>query len=677
MYKSIIQNHSYRFRRFTRKAYAAFASMHRHVTIGHVANRICNLELLKAGKTMALCAAMTGSIYGYADEELSPDEQNVANEIALQQLDVVANNARLSSSTVAQLTVFTRQDIIHLPANHSLAQLLQQLPGVDVRQRGATGVQADIAINGSTADQTLIFLNGVNLTDPQTGHYSLNLPVDPQDIERIEVYNATPQGLGAFAGVINIITRQAQDTLHEFETSLAAGEYGLFNPRIAFMDANKKIKWKTNASYNQSTGFEHNTDYRIANIFARLTTKDFEVQAGTQYKDAGANAFYALAYPNQFDATRMAFASAAYHGRIATQWAIDASALYRAHYDRFELFRQGTDTPDWYTTHNHHWTHTADIDAKIAYMERYGTTSVGGTLRDAYIESNTLGLHNRLTINYYLQQTAHFPKLSLAALIGGTYNNAFAADWAYNLDVAYQPIKKLALYFNTARALRLPTFTDLYYHSATQQGNDSLKAEHAYKLEIGANYHNQWNNILLDAHFKAYYRYATDVIDWVKKPEEKQWSARNYTQLQTYGTNISVGLRAQQPLGHFLRQVRVSYAWCNTTDYKTSKPTAYLSKYALDYLQHHLALSLEHSIYKGLGASWLLSWQHRNGSYADRDGEVQDYKPVLLLDASIFYQTANWKASIDCSNITNQTYYDYGGILQPTHWLRAKITINY
>ena len=668
MNKLYLSTRSFRFRRFTRKAYAAFASMHRHVTIGHVRNHICDLEMLKSGKAIAVCAAMVYGVSANAQEVIPPDETEVANQIALEQLDVVATTSRLSSSAVRQVTTFSQADIAQLPVS-SLAELLKHLPGIDVRQRGSTGVQADIALNGCTADQTLIFLNGVNMTDPQSGHYSMNIPVDVQDIERIEVYSATPQGLGAYAGVINIVTRQARDTKPELETSLAAGEYGLFVPRLSYRGVGSDICWEIAGNYNQSTGFTSNTDYRIANAFAHLSVHDWEVQTGMQFKNAGANAFYALSYPDQFDATRMAFASAAYHGRIAPSWTLDASAGYRVHFDRFELFRDGVETPTWYTNHNRHWTHTVDADAKLSYMESFGTTSVGVTMRDAYITSNTLGEHNRLTINYYAQQTVHWQQFSLSVLAGGIYNTAFRADWSYSVDLAYRPIRGMSIYLNTARALRLPTFTDLYYHSATQLGNDSLCAEHAYKVELGVQYQKQWENMSLDATMRGFYRYGTDIIDWVKRPTDVIWLASNYANLQTWGCDIAVGISARKPLGHFLRQVRVSYAYCDMT----KQQTEYLSKYALDYLHHRISLTIEHSIYKGLGASWQLTYQQRNGSYADREGIVQTYRPVFLMDGSLFYQATKWKVSLECTNMTNQTYYDYGGILQPTHWLRAKI----
>lgn len=44
-------NTPFRFKRFANKAYAAFASLHKEVTIGTVRRHICDRELLKAGKT--------------------------------------------------------------------------------------------------------------------------------------------------------------------------------------------------------------------------------------------------------------------------------------------------------------------------------------------------------------------------------------------------------------------------------------------------------------------------------------------------------------------------------------------------------------------------------------------------------------------------------------------------
>ena len=106
------------------------------------------------------------------------------------------------------VTVITKSEIERAPAQN-LNDLLRYIAGVDIRQRGPLGAQADISIRGGTFDQTLILLNGGNITDPQTGHHNLDLPIDVESIERIEILqgpSAKSFGPNAFNGAINIIT---------------------------------------------------------------------------------------------------------------------------------------------------------------------------------------------------------------------------------------------------------------------------------------------------------------------------------------------------------------------------------------------------------------------------------------------------------------------------------------
>jgi len=52
--------------------------------------------------------------------------------------------------------------------------LLQQEVGVDIRQRGPAGTQADLYIRGGGFDQTLLLIDGIKLEDAQTGHHLLS-----------------------------------------------------------------------------------------------------------------------------------------------------------------------------------------------------------------------------------------------------------------------------------------------------------------------------------------------------------------------------------------------------------------------------------------------------------------------------------------------------------------------
>ena len=112
----------------------------------------------------------------------------------------------------------------------SVAEILVQHAGVDIRQRGANGVQADIGLRGSTFDQVLILLNGVRMSDAQTGHNSLNIPLDVSAIERIEIIKgagARVYGQNSLAGVVNIITKNPKKTFTSLK--LTAGDFNLWD----------------------------------------------------------------------------------------------------------------------------------------------------------------------------------------------------------------------------------------------------------------------------------------------------------------------------------------------------------------------------------------------------------------------------------------------------------------
>src|SRR5690606_5331452 len=105
--------------------------------------------------------------------------------------------------------VLTAEEIQKLPAR-SINELLTYVSGVDIRQRGPFGTQSDISLDGGSFEQTLILLNGIKITDQQTAHNTLNLPVPTEAIERIEILRgpaARVYGINSLTGAINIVTK--------------------------------------------------------------------------------------------------------------------------------------------------------------------------------------------------------------------------------------------------------------------------------------------------------------------------------------------------------------------------------------------------------------------------------------------------------------------------------------
>lgn len=131
---------------------------------------------------------------GYMNTFAQTETDSITSKIRLAEVQVTAHRApSLYSEVGRMITVIPRSEIEALPVQ-SVQGVLRYMMNVDVRERGPLGVQADLSLRGGSFDQVMILLNGVNITDPQTGHHNLNLPVDLNSIERIEVIEGLRQG---------------------------------------------------------------------------------------------------------------------------------------------------------------------------------------------------------------------------------------------------------------------------------------------------------------------------------------------------------------------------------------------------------------------------------------------------------------------------------------------------
>ncbi len=661
---------AFRFRRFANKSYAAFCSMHKVVNIGRVNRHICDKELLKSGISVAVCCLWLGVVSLWADDDAAGEGID-AVQLQIQEVSVVAQRSEFHSDIFRLVASVSSEEIVRLPV-HTVADILQLAQGVDLRERGASGVQADLSIRGGTQDQIKVFVNGIDFTDPQTGHYSLDLPIDVALIDRIEIMQGTNYGLGAFSGAVNIITKKQPplSKRRELSTAFVVGEHGLVNPSLAVRFRNRDLFLNSGVSYNRSEGYVANTDYQIANAFLQVGWKELNFQFGTQMKDAGANCFYSLTYPDQFDATRTMFSSVAYTHRW-NKWYVESNTYYRTHYDEFELYRNGKDAdgqmaPAWYAGANVHWTHTVGAHLAAGWNWRYGKTVFGVDARDEYIRSSNLGQHNRVNIRYFAEQYLFYGNLMANVGVGGIWNSTFGNDWTIGANIGYAFLKGGKVFFNVNRAIRVPTYTDLYYQSKVQLANPFLKPEQAVQLEVGAKYDAEhWY-----ANASGYYRWGRNIIDWVKPAVDSvvQWNSVNHTRVNAAGVEVAFGVKGYD----YLKKIELAYSFTDVN----KEAGNMLSKYALDYLRHKLVLRVEHKIWKGFGASWCMNFRQRHGTYSDRTGTLCEYRPVLLLDGNVYWANESVRIALECQNMTNRIYYDYGGILQPQHWVKMRVEWN-
>jgi len=143
-------------------------------------------------------------------------------------LTVTAPRAERQLGGVATVTV------VELDGSRSdLAELLEEIAGVQIRRYGGLGAPTLPSIRGSTATQVSILIDGLPMSDAQNGYLDLStLPLDR--FVRAEVFRGgLPARFGAAGGVgaINLVTRDAGQGRSELQFS--AGSFGEAGGRLA------------------------------------------------------------------------------------------------------------------------------------------------------------------------------------------------------------------------------------------------------------------------------------------------------------------------------------------------------------------------------------------------------------------------------------------------------------
>ncbi|MCL8538120.1 TonB-dependent receptor [Chryseobacterium gallinarum] len=553
------------------------------------------------------------------------------------------------------ITVITKEEIVNSPAR-SIDEILQQVPGMDIRRRGANGVQSDIGFRGSSFEQVLLLLNGIRMNDSQTGHNNMNIPVDLDEVEKIEIIKgpaARRFGQNAYAGVINIITRINPGK--RVKISAEGGDYSTYGLGFNAQLGNEKFSNALQANSASSQGYMYNTDYEIRNVFYQgklnLQNGDLRLQAGFSEKKFGANGFYSSkAAIEQYEETQASIVSIAYQQRFG-KLRLNSNVYWRRGQDMYLFNRQN---PSIYR--NMHIGNNVGGEVNSSYQWGLGTTGVGVELRKELLVSSNLGNPDRFVSQVFFEH--HFSlfdkKLNISPGISWA-NYSKEGNFFYpGLDVGYNFNPNSKIYGNIAKVHRVPTFTELYYISKTEQGNPELLPENALSSEIGYQY--QSNRIL--AKISGFMRNSDNSIDWVKNSiDDMVWHALNVGEIKTRGIEAEINHKATDWLRYSLGYTYIDSSYKESNDF--------ISRYILDNLKHQFVAKLETKFF-GIFTNELVY----------RYNERVNLGTYNLLDEKLSFNQKDYSVYVLINNITNTKYTEAFGVEMPQRWFHIGFSYN-
>ena len=538
-------------------------------------------------------------------------------------------------------------DIIKKSAATNVAELLQQVAGVDIRRRGTAGSQADLYIRGGGFDQTLLLIDGIKMDDAQTGHHTLNAALPIEVIERIEIVKGPAArifGQNAFNGAINIVTKKKLNST--VSANIEAGSFGQLNGSVTFGKETENTTIIAHIGTLTSDGYRINSDYENYNYFFKGTfnkqKQPINVIATFFDRKFGAQNFYT---PPSFGLNEYEETQNSLLGISTTfqseKFKITPKLYWRRGQDIFLLQR---DNPSFYR--NLHITNKVGAEANASYTSSLGITGFGLDISRVSISSNNLGDRNRTMVNLFLEHRFKTGNFDITPGVAVTYFSDFKFHAFPGLDIGYKVSDNLRAYGNIGYTYRIPTYTDLYYNDSSTTGNPNLKPEEALAQELGLKYNT--NNLY--ATVSVFNRDADNLIDFIRpNTTATKFEATNIAEVNTKGFEFDANYTFK--IKDYNQSLAVGYTFLEDNIKDQDRD---LSRYRLNTLKHHFTTRLRTQLFKNVSQN--IIYKH---------AERTDGQSYNVWDASIIFNFNKFDFTVTANNIFNAEFIETGFVPMP------------
>ena len=533
-------------------------------------------------------------------------------------------------------------DIIKKSAATNVAELLQQVAGVDIRRRGTAGSQADLYIRGGGFDQTLLLIDGIKMDDAQTGHHTLNAALPIEVIERIEIVKGPAArifGQNAFTGAINIVTKKKLKST--VSANLEAGSFGQLNGSVTFGKETENTTIIAHIGTLTSDGYRINSDYENYNYFFKGTfnkqKQPINVIATFFDRKFGAQNFYTPPSfgLNEYEETQNSLLG------ISTTFQSEKFKLTPRLYWRRgqDIFLLQRDNPSFYR--NLHITNKVGAEANASYTSSLGITGFGLDISRVSISSNNLGDRNRTMVNLFLEHRFKTGNFDITPGVAVTYFSDFKFHAFPGLDIGYKVSDNLRAYGNIGYTYRIPTYTDLYYNDSSTTGNPNLKPEEALAQELGLKYNT--NNFY--ATVSVFNRDADNLIDFIRpNTTATKFEATNIAEVNTKGFEFDANYTFK--IKDYNQSLAVGYTFLEDNIKDQGRD---LSRYRLNTLKHHFTTRLRTQLFKNVSQN--IIYKH---------AERTDGQSYNVWDASIIFNFNKFDFTVTANNIFNAEFIETG-----------------
>jgi len=497
----------------------------------------------------------------------------LAQKDSVNYLDVVKiSDTQLKNFSNSQ-SVLKLNDSVIRKNQSSLTSLLNYNSVIYFKENGL-GMVSSPSFRGTTAQQTAVVWNGININSQLTGQTDFNT-VGTKDFNSIAVRaggGSVIYGSGAIGGTIHLNNELNFNQKLSNEIRVNYGSFNTFAGNYKLSVANEKVSFQASISRNSSdndydyvdsksknlNGQYHNTSFNTAFAY-KIDTNNY-LKLYSQFFDSERH--FSLIFPSETKTkyqdvnTRNLIEWDHFSGRFTSK--VKAAALS----EKYKYF--GDVSSDFYTygevqtfIGKYDLVYDAGNGIKINTVLDYTQNKGNGS--DISNEKRQIGSGSLL---FSHQVTS---KLQYEASLKQEATNNYNSPLLYSIGVNYEIADFYRLKLNGSKNFRVPTFNDLYWQPG---GNQDLKPESSYQAELGNDFHFKDFTLSLT----GYYISIKDMLRWV--PKGSEWSPVNTNKVRTYGGEVLASYTKK--LGQHQLALNGTYAYTISEDMEMKKQLIYV-----------------------------------------------------------------------------------------------------
>jgi iron complex outermembrane receptor protein len=443
----------------------------------------------------------------------------------------------------------------------SLNDILNRETPIYFKQNGY-GMVSSPSFRGTTAQQTAVLWNGININSQLTGQADFNtlLSANFSSIDVKYGGGSVLYGTGAIGGTVHLNSGfSADENQHHFFQS----GYGSFN------------------SYELNYNFQEKIDqFQFKIGFARRQSdNDYEIPEQNRDNINGQFHMNSLDAAMRYQIDRKNTLN--YYGNLTfgdRNFSVIRATDPKAKYENIE----SRNLLEWQLKSN-----AVQTNLKVAYLteefsyidniERENTIPSTSSVETAWLQYEFWYRLKNITINTVLNYQNNQAEgnnfnspdrdlLGLSALfkhnlsksfiyevsLRQDFNSDFENPFLFSLGSTYQFSDDFGINFHVSKNYRIPTFNDLFWQNG---GNPNLVPEESYQTELGFVYENG----LINASLTGFYYDISDMIRWLPN-EFGVWQPQNTDEVESYGLEAEIGL-STKVFQNDLLQVKGMYSY--------------------------------------------------------------------------------------------------------------------